>query len=234
MRKLIIVLLIATAGCATPRAPEPTKSEIAPAPQMVRVAPMPESPAVKPATLVLQPVSPLPESAPPVSQPFAVRKEEPKHQPTEVRKPGEHEQPPVVASKQPHLTVIEETKRPSPELREKPMLGHRLQTLTALATANDDKLLNVFVGMYWNTVEAIMGADHNPYRKTKITGTDGEAYYVLFYLTREPRPGNPITERMLAPVIFRKGRVVAMGNYRLKKLILNGTLEHRKPALSVK
>ena len=168
MRKLIIVLLIATAGCATPRAPELEKSEIAPVPQMVRVAPMPESPAVKPATLVLQPVSPLPESAPAVSQPFTVRKEETKHQPAGVRKPGEHEQPSVVASKQPQMTVIEETKRPTLELREKPMLGHRLQSLTALATANDDKLLNVFVGMYWNTVETIMGADRNPYRKTKL------------------------------------------------------------------
>ncbi len=94
--------------------------------------------------------------------------------------------------------------------------------------------MNVYVGMYKKTVETIMGPDRrNPYRKTTITGREDQVYEVLFYLTREPRQGKPITDRMLSPVIFRKGRVVAMGNYKLKKLIRDGTLERRRPVLSV-
>jgi hypothetical protein len=70
-----------------------------------------------------------------------------------------------------------------------------------------------------------MGADHNPYKRRTIMGTEGEAYDVVFYLTREPRKGKGITDRMLTPIIFKKGRVVALGNYQLKKLIRTGTLE---------
>lgn len=234
MKKLIVVLLIAAAGCATPRAPEPASSAISQAPETVRVEPAPIPPLEKPAEIIIQPASPAPEPAPQASQPLAVKKEEPKHPPVEVRKPGEEAQPPIVASKQPETPLIEQTRKPSSELREKPVSDQRLQSLTTLADANDEKIMNVFVGMYRKTVETIMGSDRNPFRKTKIIGIDGDIYDVLFYLTREPRQGKPITDRMLFPVIFKKGRVVAMGNYQLKKLIRNGTLERRRPALSAK
>ena len=234
MKKLIVVLLIAAAGCATPRAPEPGPSAIAREPETVRVEPAPvppPAPAEKPAPIITQPASPAAEPAP-VSQPPVAEKEEPKQHPSASRKPDE-QAPPVVASKQPETPVTEEAKWPSSALREKPVSNHRLQSLTELADANDDKIMNVFVGMYRKTVETIMGQSRNPYRKTKITGTDGD-YDVLFYLTREPRQGKPITDRMLYPVIFKRGRVIAMGNYQLKKLILNGTLERRKAVLSGK
>lgn len=231
MKKLIVVLLIAAAGCATPRAPEPA-SAISQAPEAVRIETAPMPPLEKPAEAIVQPASPAPEPAPKASKPLAVEKEEPKYPPAEAQKLGEKAQPPIVASKQPETPHIEQTKRPSAELREKPVSDHRLQSLTALAEANDEKIMNVFVGMYRKTVDTIMGSDRNPYRKKTITGTDGEAYDVLFYLTREPRQGKPITDRMLSPIIFKQGRVVAMGNYQLKKLIRNGTLERRRPARS--
>jgi hypothetical protein len=234
MRKLIVVLLIAGAGCATPHAPVSAPTGIAQTPQPVQVAPMPESPPVeKPAAIVIEPALPSPQSLPSVSQPIAVEKEQPKYQATGALKQGEQAPPSVMASKQPQVPVIEQRKRLSTELRGKPIPSNKLQSLARQAEANDEKIINIFVGMYRNTVETIMGSDHNPYRRTKITGTDGETYDVLFYLTREPRQGKPITERMLSPVIFLKGRVVAMGNYQLKKLIRSGTLERRKPALSI-
>jgi outer membrane biosynthesis protein TonB len=236
MRKLIFVLLITAAGCATQHAPVPVPTGNVQEPQTAHVAPLPEPSAEKPAAIATQPASPMPESAPTVSQPIAAEKKEPKHQPAEAHKPEEQAQPPIVALKQPQIPIIEQRKKLSPEMREKPIPSHRQQSLAAQAAqaaANDEKIINVFVGMYRNTVETIMGSDHNPYRKTKITGTDGEVYDVLFYLTREPRPGKPVTSRMLSPIIIRKGRVVAMGNYQLKKLIRDGTLERRRPALSV-
>jgi len=232
MKKLIVVLLLVATGCATLRTPEPAPSATAEAPQTVRVEPAPVPPSEKSAALIIQPTPPVPEPAPGTLQPFAVEKEEPKHHPVEAQKPVEQSQPPVVALKQPETPLTEQAKRPSTELREKPVPDHRLQSLTALAETNDEKIMNVFVGMYRKTVETIMGSDRNPYRKKTITGTDGEAYDILFYLTREPHPGKPITERMLSPVIFKKGRVVAMGNYQLKKLIRDGTLERRRPMLS--
>ncbi len=235
MRKLIVILLIAVAGCATPTAPKPMQSEIAQEQQPVHVAPKQEQLAEKPAAIATQPVSPSIESASTVTPMVTEGNEEVKHQSAEAHKSDEELRPPVVASKQPHVPQIEQqTKRPLPEVLEKPIPEHRLQSLATLAIANDEKIMNVFVGMYRNTVDTIMGSDRNPYRKIKITGMDSEVYDVLFYLTREPRPGKPITERMLSPVIFRKGRVVAMGNYQLKKLIRNGTLERHKPVLGAK
>jgi hypothetical protein len=152
---------------------------------------------------------------------------EPKGGRAESQRPAEQAQPPVVAMKQPETL---ERKRPPAHGLEKPIPDHKLQSLTELAEANDDRIMNVFVGMYRKTVETIMGTDRNPYRKTTITGTDGQVYDILFYLTREPRQGKPITDRMLSPIIFKKGRVVAMGNYQLKKLTRNGTLERTRPA----
>ena len=109
-----------------------------------------------------------------------------------------------------------------------PVPDHKLQSLTDLAEANDEHIMNVYVGMYRKTVDQIMGTDHNPYRRRTISGTDGQTYEVLLYLTREPRKGKPVMDRMLTPVIFKQGRVVAIGNYQLKKLIRAGTLDRSK------
>ncbi len=229
MKKLIVALLIVVAGCAVTRAPEPAAPEIAP-PETVRVEPAPLPPPEKPAPTAVQPASVAPAPAG-VSQPTTAEKAEPKKPPVEAGKQEAPAHPPVVASKQPETPVLEQAKKPAPELREKPVPDRKLRSLTELADANDEKSLNVFTGMYQRTVEKIMGSDRNPYRKRKIAGTDGGVYEILFYLTREPRPGKPITDRMLWPVIFKKSRVVAMGNYQLKKLIRTGTLERRrKPA----
>jgi|APFre7841882630_1041343.scaffolds.fasta_scaffold06044_5 hypothetical protein len=83
--------------------------------------------------------------------------------------------------------------------------------------------------MYRKAVEEIMGTAQNPYKRQAFTGADGQVYDILFYLTREPRKGRPIKERMLTPVIFKKSRVAAIGSYQLKKLIRTGTLGRRKP-----
>jgi hypothetical protein len=231
MRKLLlIVLLITTAGCATLPAPEPALVEPVQSPQTFHAEPAPMLPPEKTANIVTQPASPAPGQG--MSRPLAVEKE-PKHHPAAARRP-EEVQPPVVASKQPETPAREQKTNPSAELREIPVPDHNLRSLAEFAASNDDKMMNVYVGMNRKTVEMIMGPDNrNPYRKTTIMGAEGQVYEVLFYLTREPRQGKPITNRMLTPIIIRKGRVVAMGNYKLKKLISNGTLERRRPALSI-
>jgi hypothetical protein len=110
----------------------------------------------------------------------------------------------------------------APKIAEPPAAGFR--GLTKLVEANEEKLLNVSKGMDKYSVEKIMASTHNPYKREKIAGKDGASYDVLFYLTREPRNGKPITERLMTPVIFKNNEVVAMGNFQLKKLRNSGTL----------
>lgn len=95
--------------------------------------------------------------------------------------------------------------------------------LDAFAEANDEKLLQVYVGMRRATVERLMDGHQsgqwiNPAKRQVLTGSDGKAYEVLFYLTRAPEHGRRVTENFLTPVIFRDERVVAIGRYPLKKL----------------
>jgi len=91
-------------------------------------------------------------------------------------------------------------------------------------------MLHVFIGRYRETVEQIMENERNPYRRSTIIGKDGEVYEILFYLTREPRRGRPVTDRMLTPVIFKNDLVIGIGNYQLKKLKRDGILGRRKTA----
>jgi hypothetical protein len=97
-----------------------------------------------------------------------------------------------------------------------------------LAESNDNKLMNVYKGMDKATVEIIMASAHNPYKHEKITGKNDQLFEVLFYLTREPRKGKPITEKLLTPVIFKNSEVVAMGSFQLKKLRTKGTVGREK------
>jgi hypothetical protein len=87
---------------------------------------------------------------------------------------------------------------------------------------NDDRLLQVYVGMGQMEVERIMAVApdsvwKNPHRRERLQA--GERFYdVWFYLTREPRAGRPIGEAELTPVILSNGKVVSLGRYPLKKL----------------
>jgi hypothetical protein len=100
--------------------------------------------------------------------------------------------------------------------------------LARLAAANDEKLIRVFVGMDRATVELTMASAHNPAKRERITGSAGQLYEVLFYVTREPRNGKSITERLMTPVIFKNNEVVAIGNFHLKKLRTTGNVERKK------
>jgi hypothetical protein len=111
-----------------------------------------------------------------------------------------------------------------------PVPDHKLMGLVELAERNDKNLLEVSVGMYRKTVEGIMGSARNPYKRATITGSNDQVYEVFYYLTREPRKGRPITNRMLTPIIYKKSRVVAIGTYQLKKLIRTGSVGRQKPA----
>jgi hypothetical protein len=222
---LIIALLIVAAGCATSRGPEP----VAPLLPEASVKPAPAAPVEKPTPITRQPALPAPEG----SQPGAVEKVISKSGHAETPKPAISVLLLAPTSKQTETPAVEKRKKPSAETRDKGATRHKSLSLAEFAAANDNKLMNVYAGMYKKTVEMIMGTDRNPYRKTKIAGAKGQVYEVLFYLTREPRQGKPITDRMLWPIIFRKGRVVAMGHYKLKKLLINGTLERKRQVLSV-
>lgn len=206
MARLFIVLLLFTAGCATLRAPEPS-APTTPT-QAEQVAQAPTQPTEKREQPVVQEDSA--EPAPPASA-----------------EPSKDEL--ALARKEPSPGVRQKPERPSLPLKEPPVPDNKLQSLTRLAADNDEKILNIYVGMYKKTVEGVMGTAHNPYKQQKITGTDGKVYEVLYYLTREPRKGRPITDRMLTPVIFRKGQVAAIGHYQLKRLIRTGTLSRPKP-----
>jgi hypothetical protein len=98
-----------------------------------------------------------------------------------------------------------------------------LSTLQAFADWNDSKLLDIYKGMTKVQVERVMapnqaGKWRNPYKRQVLHSNDGRAYEVLFYFTRMPSKGRPITESQMTPVIFNEGKVFAMGRYQLKKL----------------
>ena len=86
---------------------------------------------------------------------------------------------------------------------------------------NDERLLEVFTGMHRSELIRIMNTDadrwHNPYRREALLDGKGQAYEVLYYLTRDPE-GKPVKDRHLTPVIVKDDVVVALGAYRLKKL----------------
>jgi hypothetical protein len=88
---------------------------------------------------------------------------------------------------------------------------------------NDTKLVDVYRGMSMATVDKYMSTHQteqfrNPYKRQILHAKDGTLYEVVFYLTRVPYKGKPITERQLTPVIYRDDKVMAIGHYRLKKL----------------
>lgn len=227
MRSLVFVLLIAVAGCATPlRAPEPLASaperpSIA-RPETAQPAPAP-APDQKPASLAQSPV-PLEPPSPAVSVP-AQRQEAPVEQSS-----SSPDQRPVTASVEPRSVSPAPRKPLVAEPGEYPVPDHKLQNLIELAAFNDERMLHVFIGRYRETVEQIMENERNPYRRSTIIGKDGEVYEILFYLTREPRRGRPVTDRMLTPVIFKNDLVIGIGNYQLKKLKRDGILGRRKTA----
>jgi len=88
---------------------------------------------------------------------------------------------------------------------------------------NDTKLLDVYVGMSRETVDKHMSAHQtdrfaNPYKRQVLRAKDGTIFEVLFYVTRAPSKGKPVTETQTTPLIFRDNKVVAIGRYQLKKL----------------
>lgn len=120
-----------------------------------------------------------------------------------------------VPNTQPATTVPVEPVGPPP--------ARKHVSLDEFAQANDDKLLQVYVGMSLRSAERIMDGQQsgpyvNPYKRQTLAGADGKVSEVLFYLTRPPRAGRRITESDLTPVIFQENRVVAIGRYPLKKL----------------
>ena len=238
MKSLVFVLLIALAGCATThRAPEPmvsaperplgARSETAqPAPAPTPAPSSASVPDQEPASIARTPVPMASEASSPAVHVPAHQPESPVEQSSS----SVPVQRPVTASIEPRPSSPERRKLLVTEPGEYPIPDHKLQKLTELAASNDEKMLNVFIGLYQKTVERIMASERNPYRKSMITGKDGDIYEVLFYLTREPRRGRPVTDRMLTPVIFKDDRVVGIGNYQLKKLKRDGILGRRKTA----
>jgi hypothetical protein len=98
-----------------------------------------------------------------------------------------------------------------------------MQGLQEFADANDERLLQVYVGMSRAAVERLMdgrqsGSYLNPYKRQTLAGVNGKDYEVLFYVTRAPRAGRRISEAQLTPVILANERVTAIGRYPLKKL----------------
>lgn len=206
MIRLFIILLVFIAGCATFRAPEPRAPATLPQPT--------------------EQINKAPAQSGEIEQP-ALREKPAEPAPSAVAEPSQEEL--TVVRKEPSPGPRQKTERPLLPFKEPPVPDYKLQSLTRLAAENDEKILNIYVGMYKKTVEDVMGTAHNPYKHQKITGSEGKIYEVLYYLTREPRKGRPITDRMLTPVIFRKGQVAAIGNYQLKRLIRTGTLSRPKP-----
>lgn len=90
-------------------------------------------------------------------------------------------------------------------------------------------MLQIYVGMYQKTVKSVLSDRRNPYKKETLKGLDGQTYEIAFYLTREPRKGKPLTDRMFTPVIFRQGKVVGIGAYQYKRLLRNKSLDREKP-----
>jgi hypothetical protein len=106
---------------------------------------------------------------------------------------------------------------------ERPSVTRKSMGLEEFAETNDEKLLNVYVGMSRQAVERLMDGHQsgkwiNPYKYQMVVGADGKKHEVLFYLTRAPRQGQRVTESFLTPVIFQNDRLTAIGRYPLKKL----------------
>ncbi len=119
---------------------------------------------------------------------------------------------------------------PEPALQ--PPVVRQSMGLEEFAEMNDEKLLQVYVGMWRPSVERIMDGHQsgkwvNPYKRQTIVGGDRRTYEVAFYLTRPPRSGQRLTENYLTPVIFRDERVIAFGRYALKKLRRGDCLTRR-------
>jgi hypothetical protein len=130
--------------------------------------------------------------------------------------------PPEPAAEPPRPAPPLETKQPE-QPAELPPVTRKWLGLEDFAEANDEKLLNVYVGMSRPTVERLMDGHQsgkwiNPYKRQTVAGADRKNHEVLFYLTRAPRPGQRVTENFLTPVIFQNERVIAIGRYPLKKL----------------
>lgn len=124
---------------------------------------------------------------------------------------------PAVAVAQPAPLV------PEPESLPEAPVSRRSLSLDDFAQTNDDKLLQVYVGMALVRVERLMDGHQsgkwiNPYKRQMLHGRDGRNYEVLFYLTSTPLAGRRVTENLLTPVIVRDDKVVAIGRYPLKKL----------------
>ena len=198
--RIYLLALLLMTGCVTTQGPEPTISET------TRTERPPERRSAY--------VPPEPGPGMPSAQERVVKPEP---------APRQQDQTIVAKAVEPKprdLTAPEHT--PVPKIAEPPAAGFR--GLTKLVEANEEKLLNVSKGMDKYSVEKIMASEHNPYKRERIAGKDGASYEILFYLTREPRKGKPITERLMTPVIFKNNEVVAMGNFQLKKLRTSGTL----------
>jgi hypothetical protein len=213
MRKAILVLLIITAGCATIPFREPASPVATLQQPALPAEPQAHQPTTQPEPDRLQAAREREEVIPPMAT-----EPSPAVIPDEYSS-GRYQTQPAMQQKQ---------EKPPRIANDLPVPGYKLQGLVELAERNDEKIMNVFVGMYRKTVEDIMGMARNPYKRQTIAGADNQVYEVLYYLTREPRKGRPITDRMLTPVIFKQGRVAAIGSYQLKKLIQTGTIGRQK------
>jgi hypothetical protein len=106
---------------------------------------------------------------------------------------------------------------------DQPPMSRKSMGLEEFAEANDEKLLNVYVGMSRQRVERLMDGHQsgkliNPYKHQVLVSADGKQHEILFYLTRAPLPGQRVSESYLTPVIFQNDRVTAIGRYPLKKV----------------
>jgi hypothetical protein len=116
-----------------------------------------------------------------------------------------------------------EPKALAPTPVQQPSVTRKSIGLEEFAEANDEKLLNIYVGMSRQAVERLMDGNQsgkwiNPYKYQAVVSADGKKHEVLFYLTRAPRQGERVTENFLTPVIFQNDRLTAIGRYPLKKL----------------
>jgi hypothetical protein len=217
MRRLAVLLLTVAAGCATVQTNEPFIPEpVFPITDQMEPAPAPPTEQGRVAAVAPE-KKPEPGPASTTSAAAAADPAAPEH--TSASSPEQTAQP----AAPPHTS-----KKAAVEKKEHPVSDRRLQGLVELAARNDAKIMNVFVGMYQKTVKSIMGDQQNPYKRQTINGSDGAIYEVVFYLTREPRKGKPVSDRMLTPVIFRQGKVVAIGAYQYKKLQRTGSLGRQK------
>jgi hypothetical protein len=133
---------------------------------------------------------------------------------------------PVPTQAEPVVTPMNPTLQAEPTSlmpAEQPVVTRKSMGLEEFAEANDEKLLNIYVGMSRQSVERLMDGHQsgkwiNPYKYQVVVGADGKKHEVLFYLTRAPRQGQRVTENFLTPVIFQNDRLTAIGRYPLKKL----------------